>query len=195
MTNQSARIISFLFNPIFLLAALPFCLLYKVPTDLSLALFWTIYTFIFLFVVSIAMLIAVKKKVFTDLDVSKREQRPLLFGICFIILFLYISGIYILRGPTVLSVVALGSVFGLLLISIINMRVKASLHLATLSALVVPLAVFYRGWYLLLLGLIPLVGWARVKIKRHSVLETIVGGVVGSLLSLLIYFVMKGLYD
>ncbi len=182
-----ASFISLVFNPFVILVFLPFFLVYKSSGSIGISLFWTTYSLIFLMTIAQIVLYYVRKNVFTDLDVSTRAQRPLLFRILVIFGVLYISGLYLLHAPRVLYVMVVSLLFGVSVVSIINMRIKASLHVATLSALILGLVLGYGIYYAFFLLLIPLVGWSRVKLKRHTVSEVVVGGVVGSLLLLIIY--------
>ena len=191
MTASLARFISFLFNPILLLVFVPFFLLLRNGNDFTKALFWTGYTSIFLSAMTVFLAYSVKKKIITDMDVSKRTQRPLVFLVSILLIVAYLSGLYLLHGPRLLSVIAVGIMIGIILASIINLRLKASMHVAAISALIFALAIVYNGFYLFSLFLIPLVAWARLKIRRHTLPETVVGGLLGVLLSLCIYALSK----
>ncbi len=125
------------------------------------------------------------------MDVSKRTQRPLLFLVSGVLAVFYLGGLFIFNGPNALVVITIGILIGIGLASIINTRLKASMHVATISALIFALAIIYNGWYLATLFLIPLVAWARLRIKRHTLPETVVGGLLGILLSLCIYALAK----
>ncbi|HSW47966.1 MAG TPA: phosphatase PAP2 family protein [Candidatus Saccharimonadales bacterium] len=187
MKLSLARFVSLLFNPFVILVFLPFFLVYKSTGNPSESLGWTAYSFMFLLIVASIVVYYVRKKVFSDLDVSVRKQRPLLFKILLIAGLIYILGLYSFNAPGVLYVMVYSLLFGILVASVINVRIKASLHVATVSALILGFVLGYGGRYVWLLLLIPLVGWSRVKLKRHTVSETVVGGVVGSLLLLFIY--------
>lgn len=187
MKISIARVISLLFNPFLILIFLPFFLVYKSSSNINTSIFWTSYSFIFLLVIAQIVLYYVRRKVFSDLDVSVRTQRPLLFKILFIAGIIYISGLYILHAPRVLYVMVFSLLFGVLVANAINIKIKASLHVATVSALILGLVLGLGADFTFLLLLIPIVGWSRVKLKRHTVSETVVGGVVGSLLLLFIY--------
>lgn len=191
MKSSLARFISFIFNPIILLIFVPLFLLYKVDNDLNYALTWTAYTFFFLLAMTLFIRYMVRKGIFTNMDVSKREQRPLLFGMSMILITFYLGGLFLLDGPKILIIITIGIMIGIILSSIINTRLKASMHVSTISALIFALAIVYNGYYLLSLFLIPLVAWARLKIKRHTLPETVVGGLLGILLSLCIYGLVK----
>lgn len=187
MTNSLARFISYLFNPILLLLFVPFFLLLRQDSNITHALYWTGYTLIFLLGITAFLAYGVRKKIFTDMDVSKRTQRPLLFLIAMVLGMIYLLGLFLLHGPQVLIIITIGIMLGIVVISIINLRIKASIHVASMSALIFALAVTYGKYYLLTLLMIPLIAWARVKIKRHTLPETIVGGILGILLSAGIY--------
>ncbi len=189
-----ARVISYILNPILVLIVVPSLLVYKSTNDPEYTLSWTAYSFVFLLIITTFMLYGVRKGIFSDLDVSKREERPLLFLVSIILSAIYMLGLLILHGPKILLLTIIGIIVGILLVSVINRHIKASIHVATLSALIFAVAIVYGGYYFLLLLLIPIVGWARVTVKRHTVSETIVGGILGSLLSLGTYILLKLFY-
>lgn len=182
-----ASFISVLFNPFLILVFLPFVLVYNATASVSASIGWTAFSFIFLLTLAQIVLYLVRKGVFTNLDVSVRQQRPLLFNILVVTGIVYIIFLYILHAPRVLYVMIVSLLFGVLVARIVNVRIKASLHVATVAALILGVVLGYGAKYVFLLPLIPLVAWARVKLKRHTVSETVTGGVVGSLLLLFIY--------
>ncbi len=186
-----ARVISFISNPIFIFIALPFFLVYKTTRDIAAAWIWTIYTLVFLFIFVSFVLIGVRGKFFSDIDVSNRQQRPILYFAGSVLLILYLIILNILHGPLILFITSFGIILGILIASVINMKIKASVHVAAISGLITSLSIVYQGYYLLLLLLIPLIAWSRVKIKRHTVPEVVIGGILGSLLSLIMYFIIK----
>lgn len=191
MTSSLARFISFILNPLILLLTVPFFLLLRLGSDLNYALTWTAYTFFFLIALTLFIRECVKRGIFTNMDVSKREQRPLLFNASILMTIIYLSGLYLFDGPQILVVITVGVMLGIVLSSIINTRIKASMHVATISALIFTTAIVFSGYYLFLLFLIPLVAWARLKINRHTLSETVVGGLLGVLLSLCIYALVR----
>lgn len=191
MSTTIARYISIILNPIFILLFIPLLLVYRTTGNTHLTLFWTLYTAIFLFLFGAGLWYGVKRKVFTNLDVSRREQRPLLFTWTGVFSILYLAGLFLFHAPKVLFIVLFTIIVGIFITSILNMFLKVSLHVAGITALVIALAITYGGWYYALLLFVPLVAWARVKIRRHTLPETIAGAILGSLLSLGMYTVAK----
>jgi membrane-associated phospholipid phosphatase len=191
MRLRVARFISLVLNPLALIIFVPFFLLYKSTGDLYAAVNWTLYTLVFLLIIAIFILICVRKGIFTDYDVSKREQRPLLFFVAIILALLYLFGLYLFNAPTILFIVTYGIIIGIIAASIVNRWIKASMHVATISAMLSALAIVYGRFYYLLLLLIPIVAYIRVKAKRHTISETIAGAIFGCALSLLLSLMVR----
>lgn len=191
MRLSLARIISLIFNPIPIIFFASFFLVYRTSHDVGFSMHWTLYTLLFLMGVSFFALIGVKRKIFTDLDVSKREQRPLMFLVSMVCCAGYIVSLYIFHGPFILYVLALGVILGILLLSIINRRIKASIHMVAITSLILPISISFGHYYWFLLLLIPLIVWARLKTKRHTLPEIFVGATMGSLLSTTIYLITR----
>lgn len=185
-----ARIISILANPVFILIALPYFLVYKETNSFDLAWNWEIYTLIYLSVFCGFILYGVKIKALSDIDVSNRKQRPLIYFVGELLLLTYLISLSAFKGPFILSVTTFGIMLGIAISAIINIRVKVSMHVASFSALTTALSIVYGGYFLLLLLLIPLISWARVRIKRHTKSEVIVGAVLGVLLTLIMYVIV-----
>lgn len=188
-----ARIISIISNPIFILIGLPYFLVIKNTENPLPAWNWTLYTWVFLFLFGLFVVIGVKKKIFSDFDVSRREQRPILYLFAIILSIIYYGGLNFWNGPEVLFICITGIILGTIIGGLVNIRVKASVHVAAASALITGLALVYRGYFFLLFLLIPVICWARVKTKRHSIEEAIAGGLIGGILSLVMYFISKPL--
>lgn len=187
MMTSLAQVISFLFNPVMMLVFVPLFLVYKTTGDVILAFAWTVYTMIFLIAISFFVIYGVHKKIFTDLDVSVRKQRPLLFIVGLVMALVYLWGLSFLDAPKILTFLTVGFIIGVVIMALINTRLKVSFHVSTASALLFAMAIVYQGYYYLTLLLIPAIAWARLRIKRHTLPETIVGAILGILLSLGMY--------
>lgn len=193
MMFQLARAISLLLNPIFVIMPVPYLLVYKVSHDALYALKWSLFSYLFLAMVGLFMLFAVWRGVFTDLDVSKREQRPLLFFFVLLTSVAYYLFLLYLDGPQVLQLAILGIVLGILFVSLINKKIKASLHMATVTTVLLLIGILYNI-NLIVFTLIPLIAWARIKTQRHTQLEVVVGILCGAFLTFLIYATIKQVF-
>ena len=191
MSKIFAEIISFVLNPLVVLIPIPFFLVFETGGTLQQAFTWTIFSLFFVLLFFIFILLGIKRGFFSDLDVSKRKQRPLLFFSAIILTLIYVSVLYFLKAPVILYIGAISIVVGLLVVDLVNRVIKASVHLATLSALLTFLVII-EGWlFVLAFVLIPILAWSRIKTKNHTLQETIVGTSLGILLTITIYVIFK----
>ncbi len=190
---QLARFISFILNPIFVIIPVPFLLIYKVTQNTGYALKWSMFSYLFIALIGLFMLFAVWRGIFTDLDVSKREQRPLLFTFALFTLVAYYLFLLYLQGPLVLQYAVFGVAGGILFVSLINRRIKASLHMATVTTVLLLVGIMY-SINLITFSLIPIIAWARLKTKRHTTIEVIVGILCGAFITFVVYVTMKQIF-
>jgi hypothetical protein len=186
-----ARIVSFFLGPFFTLFPILFILVAKFSHDYSHALKWTMLSYIFVLAVALFIIAGVLLGFFTNFDVSKREQRPLLFLVTGFASFCYLLFLLIFNGPRILFVGFFAVVLGLLSVVIINRWIKASIHLATATAAFLLIGIVYKGNFFLFLLLIPLLAWARIKTREHLPIETVVGSLLGIVITLIVYLVTK----
>ena len=156
------------------------------------ALKWSVFTLMFVVCIGLFVLIAVRKKLFSDLDVSTREQRPLLFLFVSVVAVIYFLSLFFLQGPVSLLISVGGIFLSILVFSFfLNIRLKASIHGASIAAFAIAMILLYGRVYLLSLLLIPLIGWSRVRINRHTKKEVIVGTITGIILTIGMYLFFK----
>jgi hypothetical protein len=189
--NRFARAVSFLLGPTFTLFPIIFISVAKFSHDYSHALKWTIISYAFVLPVVLFVIAGVVLGYFSNFDVSRKEQRPLLFSFCAVVMLCYFLFIFIFNGPKILYIDLFAMILGLIVIIFVNKWIKASIHLATLTSAVLFIGIIYKGYTFLLLGLIPLLAWSRVKTKEHSVKETIIGTILGIVITLLVYLIIK----
>ena len=134
----------------------------------------------------------------TDFHLRVRKERfkPYIVMItCALIGTAYLAFV---KAPYIL--IAMG-IFGILLIALmamITIKWKISGHSATIASLsmVIVWMLGASTWYILLT--VPLVAWARIRIKRHTLLQTIGGAILGFIfMGIMIYYMYSrcgGLY-
>lgn len=191
LTRLFAQIISSVLNPIVILIPVPYILVIKTTGSKDSAIFWTIFTLIFILAFSIFILAGVEKGYFSDLDISKRSQRPLLFTFAIAICAMYTVLLYFLKAPEILFIAVFGMIMGLASIELVNKITKASIHVATVSAFATSLVLGFGPVFLLSFIVIPLVSWARIVTKNHTKKQTIIGALLGILTTLVVYVIFK----
>lgn len=120
----------------------------------------------------------VRKGKVTDLDVQLREQRkqPLLVTLA----CMGVAGLLLALGsaPSTLTVLAATSWLQVLTILGITLRWKISVHAsAAAGAGTVIWALLGSPWPLFI-G-VPLIAWSRVRLRRHTLLQTVAGALLG----------------
>ncbi len=186
-----AKTVSFFLSPVFTLLPIPFILVGKFTQDYVYALKWTIFSYAFILAVALFVVAGVMLGVFSNLDVSKREQRPLLFSFSAFAAFCYLLFLLVLDGPKILFIGFFAIVLGLTVIIIVNRWIKVSVHLATAAAALLFIGIVYKEYFFLLLSLVPLLAWSRIKMKEHTLAETIIGTILGVVITLIVYLVSK----
>jgi putative transposase len=187
-----AKAISILLHPMIVLFPIPFILVARFSQDYSHALKWTIFSYSFILTVALFVIVGVVFGFFSNFNVSRREQRPLLFSISAFAVFCYLLSLLVLDGPKILFIAVFAIIFGLVVFAIANkLGIKASVHVGTATAVLLLLGITYGGYFFLLLALIPLLAWSRVKMKQHTPSEVIIGSILGIVITLIMYLVSK----
>jgi len=191
MQNNLAKLISIVFNPLIILVPVPFFLVLEKTDNLSAAIGWTLFSLAFVGIYSAFILIGIKLKIFSDLDISNQKQRPLLFGVGIILMLIYLGSLFIFHAPSILALGAIAIILGVAVLGFVNSYTKASGHLAVLSAFLTFLALV-EGWqFLLSFVLLPIVAWARIKTKNHTPFQTVLGTFIGIATTLMVYVIVK----
>lgn len=191
MSKIFAKTVSTIVSPVLILAVLPYIFVLKTTNNSSTALFWTFFSWIFLLVFFVVLLLGIEKGYFSDIDVSKRTQRPLLFTFSIGLSLFYTVFLYFLKAPVILFVALFGLIFGLILMELVNRVTKASVHVATVSAFATSLVLGFGPLYIISFVLVPLVAWARIKTHNHTKSQTIIGATMGILITLIVYVIFK----
>ena len=177
--RQVARWISRIASPPFMAVGGAILSAYEIAN--RTAWFWVIYIIVFNIMVPSAYILWLKKKgKVTDFDVYLREQRfwPYVVSLsCGGISWLAMA---VLHAPRLLIILSGATVGQGLLMFLINLRWKISAHAAGTAGVAVLI------WQILgaagspVLLIIPLVGWSRVRLGRHTLGQVIAGSAIGA---------------
>lgn len=188
-----AEVVSWLFFPPLVSAVFFVFLIFKYSQDLSQGLGWLVMISPFiLFVPMVFFAVSYKLGWITDLDMSKRDERPT-FLFVFIFMLLVSSVIlYWIKVPVSIFVYTFSGLVMTLATSIITLFWKISFHTAATTSVVTAITIL-GGWgfaYLFLLVLI--IAWARVKLKKHTIWQ-VTGGAVVSFVTTIFVFYLFGM--
>jgi len=160
MTHRIATIISHIFNPFFVLIPIFIILTYQSPHGMLAFICMALVPLVFYFG-------AWKTKYISNWDVSDRKERP---KILWAIVVIEAASVIIFHVWSLTPIIC--AIIGF---SIITHFWKMSGHAmgaAYATGLIIKL--FGWGWWPILL-IVPLVGWARVVTKNHTVTQVIAG--------------------
>jgi membrane-associated phospholipid phosphatase len=117
----------------------------------------------------------------SDLDVQRREERiwPMLAALGGAAASLTI--LHLAATPHLLFGINLATFFQLLLGLAITLHWKISVHTTAAASFAVLMHTLAGAAALSLVGLILLVAWARIRLKRHTLAQTMAGALLGSL--------------
>jgi membrane-associated phospholipid phosphatase len=124
-----------------------------------------------------------------DMDMSRREEREAVFTA--FVLF-YLGGtatLWLLHAPAMITASMAGYAASALVVQLITRYWKISTHALGITAPLIALVYLYGTQPLPFLVLIPIVCWARVYLKAHTVLQVIAGGALGAVTVVLFFHI------
>ncbi len=87
-----------------------------------------------------------------------------------------------LEAPPMLEAAFATGFLALVIFMGINLWWKISLHTAFIAGLVTILVILYGWTAIVAVVLVPLVAWARVELKQHSLAQVVAGGLLAALI-------------
>ncbi|MEQ8768169.1 MAG: hypothetical protein RL885_29970 [Planctomycetota bacterium] len=128
----------------------------------------------------------VRRGVISDLDVGRREQRTRPFAAALIGATAGAAALWLLEAPSPLVRFALAYVLVTAVLFLVSLRWKISVHGAAIASLSVVLSQQWGMRAELAVLLVVLVAWARVRLERHTVAQTVAGALLGTAAYLLV---------
>ena len=174
-----SKIVNVVFHPIVIILIGVFLLAYRDTNNIVTATYWTFLSLVFSGIISTFVYIGVKKKFFNNLDVSNRRQRIILYPFAIVVVLLFAFFVHTQHGPIELIIASIFFVIALLILDIVNRKIKASIHVSAVASLVTGVILVNWGISFFLILFVPLVAWARITQRRHTLKETIVGAICG----------------
>lgn len=128
----------------------------------------------------------VRKGKLADIYMPKRETRLRPLTLMMVWLMICLGLIRHWEAPAVVELFVLAAAIMIGVLSLVTLFWKISFHGATITAAATAtvLVAGSSAWPIMLL--VPLVGWARVRLERHTPRQVIFGSLVGALIALLL---------
>jgi hypothetical protein len=179
-----ARYVSNILAPVTI--SLPFVVLvalYHAHNTLTALLYAALTLFFLSLGPMVYILIGVRLGRISDVDVSRRRERagPFLFGLASVGLGLL--ALRYIHGPRVLETMLLMTAISGVIMMVITLWWKISIHASSMAATLTMLTVLYGAIVLPLFTLLVMVSWSRVILRRHTIAQVISGSLLSIILS------------
>ncbi len=115
-----------------------------------------------------------------DLWASVRQQRTEVYAIAVALTALDFLLLRLLHAPTVYDAVIGSSVAGLVLMMVINLWWKISVHMAFVTGFAAVMLFCYGLPALAVSVLMLITGWARVQLRQHTIPQVVAGAIVSA---------------
>jgi membrane-associated phospholipid phosphatase len=183
-----ARILSTIFNPF--LTALALFIILAHASALGTVDFWWLL-FLSTFFTSLGPMLFVfwlyGSDRISDLDMSVRHERESVFGAFVVFYLLGTLAMWLLHAPRLMIAAMAAYTLSTLVVQYITRYWKISTHALGITAPLVALTLIYGTQTLPFLVLIPMVCWARVYLKAHTLLQVLAGAALATV-STIIFF-------
>ena len=187
ITSRLASFLSLLFSP-FVVPIAAILLLVRVyaQTWEQFAL-WASISVLFVTVLPFLYIyLSVKLGKLTDIHVVIREQRkaPLLVALFSALVGVFI--LYLLGASRGIIYLGISYIVNAIVFLLITQLWKISLHCGVVAGCVTALAYIVTPKMAFLFFLIPIVAWARIQKKRHTLIQTFAGAIIAIIVTKLI---------
>lgn len=187
----AAQLISYAFHPVVFFLLMPFLVIYRQTGSGISALKWQIFSSAFIFLGVIIIFIEIMRGDFSDFDISKKQERLKFYTLVFMLGVLYILSAFYFKGMYFpLSIIAMGLAVGIIIFAFVNRFIKASVHICVATAFVITISILFGKMVLFVaIWIVPLLAWARLTLKQHTVPQMVVGGFLGILITFFTFLV------
>lgn len=179
--HHIAILISRIFNPLLIVVPTMVLAMIGKGEAFTSSLLWTAVA---VGIVNLPMLAWVQAGIrsgrYSDFSVSIREQRHNLYLIGGISLVILATVLLVFHAPRVLVACLFAAILATLIGFLINRRTKISLHAAGMGGCTAVLLITMPTIGFILLAASPFVGWSRIHLKHHTILQFILGWMVAA---------------
>ena len=184
-----AEIISWAFFPPLVATVFFIFLIFWYSSDFTEGLKWV--TFVAPFLIFLPLLffaITYKLGWVDDLDLTNREDRPIYLVVFIFSLIAALIVLLFLKVPLKFIVYTVSGLAMTLVTTIITFFWKISFHTAVTTSVVTAITILGGLRFAPLFILVPLIGWARVTLKKHTLLQVVGGFLVALIITEAIFY-------
>ncbi len=188
MRKTIARLISNVFNPFCITVVIIILLSFKNAASVADALKWTAISLaISVLPVLVAVTWLVRRKKLDAYYDNTRKQRYAVYILASVLGAIGCGLMWGLNAPELLAVTFTAGFAELVVFMGINFYWKISLHMAFVAGAATILCLVYGVVALWTLVFLPMVAWARIKLKQHSIMQVTTGAVLAAVIVVAIF--------
>lgn len=190
-----ARLISDLLSPPVIWGLMAFPIAFHTAESEERAVLWALtYTILVCLLPALYIGFMVWRGHITDIHMQVREQRVRPFVVSILCTAIAWTVLRWMGAPSLIPLFALFSLIQIAVMLLITLAWQISMHSMSIAgAVVIAGALYGPGTALLLSPLIPVVGAARIKLRRHTPAQVIAGGLLGGMLTAVMFIISLSL--
>ncbi|GAB2656068.1 hypothetical protein GCM10027271_13220 [Saccharopolyspora gloriosae] len=175
-----ARVLTEVFSPAVIVLLLPIAVAWRATHSPGPALGWGVFVAFTSSVLPMAGIVAGSRLGWWDgHHVRDREGRLVPFVLLIVLSSLGLAVLVLAGAPRLMVALDVAMLSALLVVGLITVWWKVSVHAAVAAGATAILAVVFSPWLLLLWVLTAAVGWSRVRLGDHTPAQVAVGAVIG----------------
>jgi membrane-associated HD superfamily phosphohydrolase len=179
MKERLARLTTNIINPFLVSFIVIVLLAFKSADTVSNGVKWALISLaLSVLPVFIVTTYLVRRKKMDGFFTNPREQRNIIYVLASALAALSCGLLWYLKAPRLLAVTFTAGLAAIVVFTVINYFWKISLHTAFMAAAVVVVVIVYGATAAGTFILLPLVAWARIQLKQHSVAQVVISGLL-----------------
>ena len=181
MRERLARLISNILNPFIVSVIVIVLLAVKDASSTADAMKWALISLaISVLPIFIVVIFLIHRKKLDGFFANPREQRSVVYILASALGAIGCGILWYLDAPELLAVAFTAGLASIVVFTGINYFWKISLHTAFTAASVTVIIMVYGATAAWTLVFLPLMAWARIELKQHSVAQVITGGLLAA---------------
>ncbi len=189
MRERIASLTSNILNPFLVSLVLILLLSFKSTSGTFDAVKWSLILIaISILPVFLVIIYLVRNQRLAGPFINIRKQRTkvyLLAGVCASVGYVIL---HYLGAPLILVATSVAGLSGVVIFMCINLSWKISLHTAFVTASVAILIILYGSIAAGTIVLVPLIAWARIELKHHSLAQVATGALLAALIAFVVFY-------
>jgi membrane-associated phospholipid phosphatase len=184
-----AKVVSFMFDGSALVLPMFFAAcFYKQGSFLKMLPSFAVSSLFAAFIPYFFILFLYKNRKLNDLHIPKRRERLLPLLIVNISIFAGLPFLLMTDPSKMMKTVYTIYMIGIPVVTLITLFWKISFHSSFITMFSIVFLIIFGAWAVFTILLIPLVGWARIKLKRHSPVQVFCGGILTGIIALSVFY-------